>query len=386
MKKIIYLLIAIAFLYAPLLNSFANETEVVSYSEIYKKNKDAVAVVITIGKDNQPISQGSGFFITGNGAFVTNIHVLENAEYVWIKLQNGAMFNPTAYIGYDHNVDIVILKVDGKNLPFVELGSSYELAVGDGVLTIGSPHGLENSLSTGVVSAIREIEDRSFRFIQTTAEVSPGSSGGPLFNMKGKVIGVTTFIMGQGEALTFAIPIEYVKEIIEEQKQGKISEDKDIENSPEYYYFAGIIARDSENYVEASKYFKKAIELNERFDKPYYELADIYYKQKKFKEQKNIFGKLVSLRPTDPQVHYHYALALESVGDEIEAIREYKTALKFDPDNQDTLFNIGFLYILHDNYSEAEQIIMRLKSVNARWANQLERLLTKLIDKDGGKK
>jgi hypothetical protein len=360
--------------------------EALSPQEIYKRNQEAIGIVIAMDKKDKPIAQGSGFFCTSDGAFATNIHVIRGAESVIIKLQNGAIFIVNEFISYDETADIVILKVNGKNLPHLELGNSYELEAGEEVFAIGSPRGLENSISSGIVSAIRKTEEKDSRFIQTTAEVSPGSSGGPLFNKEGKVVGVTTFIVGQGEALTFAVPIEYVKNIMSQQKSGGLSKETGVENNEGYYYFAGIVARDAENYEEAEKYFKKAIALNERFDKPYYELADIYYKQKRFEEQKSIFEKLVGLRPMDAQVHHNYALALESTDEEIEAIREYKTALKFEPDNQDALFNIGFLYILHGNYSEAEQIIQSLKSVNVRWAKQLDRLLRKLIDKDGGQR
>ncbi|MCK9573498.1 MAG: trypsin-like peptidase domain-containing protein [Candidatus Omnitrophica bacterium] len=366
--------------------TFCWSADDISPKEIYKRNQEAVGIVIAMDKNNKPLAQGSGFFCKSDGAFVTNIHVIKDADSVIIKLQNGAIFIVEEYIGYDNAADIVILKVDGKNLPYLEFGNSYELEAGEEVLAIGSPRGLENSISSGIVSAIRNIEEKDFRFIQTTAEVSPGSSGGPLFNKKGQVVGVTTFIIGQGEALTFAVPIERVQIVLNQQKSENLNEKANIDNNERYYYLAGIVARDVENYEDAAKYFAKAITLNQRFDKPYYELADIYDKQRKFKEQKIIFEKLVSLRPMDARAHHNYAVTLESTNEEIAAIREYKTALKFEPDNQDTLFNIGFLYILHGNYSEAKEIIAKLKTVNDRWANQLERMIEKLIEKNGGVK
>ncbi|MFH0772325.1 MAG: trypsin-like peptidase domain-containing protein [Candidatus Omnitrophota bacterium] len=382
--NIIEFVICSIFLHCALFLNVAvvNAEETFSAKEIYKQHQDAVGVVLVTDKDNKPISQGSGFFISEDGYFVTNIHVIENGENFYVKLRNGAFFIVTNYLSYDKNADIIILKLDGKNLPFLELGDSYQLEIGDEVMAIGSPRGLENTISPGVVSAIRESEDKAVRIIQTNAEVSPGNSGGPLLNMKGKVIGVTTFIIGNGEGLTFAVSVENIKEALNKQEAGHIDETTDFERSPEYCYYLGIISKDAGNYEVAKDCFAKSIELNERFDKPYYELGELYYQSKQFKEEKAVYEKLVNIRYMDAEAHYEYALALENNGEEVEAIREYKTALKFDPIHQDCLFNLGFLYILNDNYGEAEKIVNQLRPVNERWTSQLERLLNKLMGKE----
>lgn len=350
--------------------------------EIYKNYQDAIATIYIYDKDGKPIAQGSGFFISDDGVFVTNLHVISAVEEegaITINLRNGALFCPDDYIGYDADSDIIILKVEGKNLPFLKLGNSYELSVGDNILVISSPRGLENSMSTGIISAIREAGDGSYRFIQSTAEISPGSSGGPFLNMKGEAIGVATYIVGEGEALSFAVPIEYVKKVFNKKIEiSKVSAVDDTEKSANYYYRVGIMAIDAKNYKLAEDYFKRAISINEKFDRPYYELASIYYDEKKFQDELEVYEKLIKIKPLDADAHYNYAISLENNNREIEAIKHYKTALKFEPDHQDALFNIGFLYILHGQLDKAKMVISKLYKINDRWANQLERLIKKL--------
>jgi len=156
--------------------------------------------------------QGSGFIVSADGTILTNAHVVDGADEVNVKLTDKREFKAKV-LGMDKASDVAVLKIDAKNLPVVTNGSATNAHVGDWVLAIGSPFGFESSATAGIVSAkSRSLPDGGYvPFIQTDVAVNPGNSGGPLFNMKGEVIGVNSQIYSQSggyQGLSFAIPIE----------------------------------------------------------------------------------------------------------------------------------------------------------------------------------
>ncbi len=155
---------------------------------------------------------GSGFIISPDGVIITNAHVVEGASEVIVKLTDKREFNAKV-VGVDKPTDTAVLKIDAKNLPAVSLGDPAQTGVGEWVLAIGAPFGFENSVTAGIVSGkSRTLPDEGFvPFIQTDVAVNPGNSGGPLFNMKGEVIGINSQIYsrtGGYQGLSFAIPID----------------------------------------------------------------------------------------------------------------------------------------------------------------------------------
>jgi serine protease Do len=163
---------------------------------------------------------GSGFMVSPDGVILTNAHVVEGAKQVDVKLTDRREFRAKV-IGIDQRTDIAVLKIDARDLPTVKLGNPAELKVGEWVVAIGSPFGFENSVTKGIVSAkSRTLPDDTYvPFIQTDVPVNPGSSGGPLFNMQGEVIGINAQIYshsGGYEGLSFAIPIDIAASVGEQ--------------------------------------------------------------------------------------------------------------------------------------------------------------------------
>jgi hypothetical protein len=164
-------------------------------------------------KDGHPIAQGSGFLISRDGRIVTNYHVIKTGSSAFVKLPNGALFAVDGVLASNKDRDVAIIKAHGNDFRTLTLGDSDRLEVGEEVVAIGNPLSLESTVSNGIVSAIRT-EDKEGKFLQITAPISPGSSGGPLFNMAGKVVGITTSHIKGGENLNFAIPINDVKPML----------------------------------------------------------------------------------------------------------------------------------------------------------------------------
>jgi len=161
--------------------------------------------------------QGSGFIVSSDGRILTNAHVVDGAKEVTVKLTDKREFKAEV-LGVDRQTDVAVLKIDATNLPTVVMGNSADTKVGEWVLAIGSPFGFENSVTAGIVSAkARALPDESLvPFIQTDVAVNPGNSGGPLFNMKGEVIGINSQIFsetGGFQGLSFAVPSEIAAKV-----------------------------------------------------------------------------------------------------------------------------------------------------------------------------
>lgn len=202
-------------------------------SQVYAQNVSAVVAIsnqgITTnfyGQTSETASSGSGFILTEDGYVVTNYHVVEGATTLTVITSDSTEY-PATLVGYDSTNDIAVLKIEATGLPYVTLGSSDDLIVGDEVVAIGNPLGeLTSTLTVGYVSAMdRDVTTEStiINMIQTDAAINPGNSGGPLFNMNGQVIGITTAkysgTTSSGasiEGIGFAIPIDDVKSLIDD--------------------------------------------------------------------------------------------------------------------------------------------------------------------------
>lgn len=171
---------------------------------------------------------GSGFIIDKSGLILTNAHVVEGATELTVRLSDKREFKGKV-IGSDKMTDVAVVKIEGKNLPTLKIGDSNKLKVGEWVAAIGSPFGLESTVTAGIVSAkSRSLpDDRFVPFIQTDVAVNPGNSGGPLFNMDGEVVGINSQIFstsGGFMGLSFAIPIDLAMQVKDQLvKNGKVT-------------------------------------------------------------------------------------------------------------------------------------------------------------------
>lgn len=181
---------------------------------IAKSANGSIVSIVMSDKDSKPLGQGSGFLVSNDGLLVTNYHVIAEGVSAVAKLPDGAFYLIDGVVASDKSRDVAILKAHGHNFRPLSLGNSDRVQVGEEVVAIGSPLSLESTVSNGIVSGMRTAEDLGGKFLQVTAPISPGSSGGPLFNMAGEVIGITTLYLKGGENLNFAIPINDAKRLL----------------------------------------------------------------------------------------------------------------------------------------------------------------------------
>jgi len=171
---------------------------------------------------------GSGFIVGADGVVLTNAHVVADADEVVVRLTDRREFKAKV-LGIDKTTDVAVLKIDAKNLPTVMIGNPDTTRVGEWVVAIGTPYGLDNTVTAGIVSAkSRSLpNDAAVPFIQTDAAVNPGNSGGPLFNLKGEVIGINSQIFSRSggfQGVAFAIPIDVAMNVRDQiQQHGKVT-------------------------------------------------------------------------------------------------------------------------------------------------------------------
>ena len=185
-----------------------------SFQQLFRQSAPAVVLITQYGADDHWTSLGSGFVVSSSGVIVTNNHVIapdQGATRIAVKLPRGDVYTDVRIIYTEARRDFAVLSVKATGLRALKVGDSDTVEVGDQVLAIGNPQGLDLTFTSGIVESVRLDPDKGYRFIQHQAPISHGSSGGPLLNINGEVIGINTFSVKDAQNLNGAIPINYVK-------------------------------------------------------------------------------------------------------------------------------------------------------------------------------
>jgi S1-C subfamily serine protease len=196
---------------------YSSRAQAQSAREIAQRAIPSVVMLVMEDTNGQPSSLGSGFFVR-EGIVATNMHVIKGAVKGYAKIVGQkTKYDISGIVGADSVRDLVLLSIKDATAPSLELGDSSRVAIGDEVYVIGNPRGLEGTFSQGIVSSVREVG--TDKILQVTAPISPGSSGGPVLNVKGQVIGVAVATYSGGQNLNFAIPSAYLGPLVSSIKQ-----------------------------------------------------------------------------------------------------------------------------------------------------------------------
>jgi serine protease Do len=244
--KILYIILFITI-------SFSNITisQDLTAEQIYEKVNKTVVVILSYDDNNKLISQGSGVVYDDKGYVVTNYHVLGEGIRVEIR-HYGDIIKDVKIIGIDINKDILILKVSENIFPAINIADISKLKIGQRIYAIGSPLGLENSISEGIIGGLRYFDDIGREFIQITASISPGSSGGAVVNSLGELIGISTLTYKEGQNLNFAIKFSDIQNI---KIESLASSDIEINT----LFLKGNTELDKGNYLDAINYYTEYI-------------------------------------------------------------------------------------------------------------------------------
>jgi len=189
-------------------------------SQILDENRSSIAVIVAAG--NTSLKLGTGFFVRSRGLLLTNFHVVEGTDVVGVKIPgSGEVHLARKATGFDLDNDLVLLEVETPTVKPVILGDSDQVKVGEPIVVVGNPEGLEETVSNGLLSGIRQHDRRNL--FQISAPISEGSSGSPVFNARGEVIAVVVSTLESGQNLNFAVPIDYAKRLLSSSTEEEIS-------------------------------------------------------------------------------------------------------------------------------------------------------------------
>ena len=331
------------------------EKSIENLPSLIKRIKPSTVIIFAYDNKGEFLKLGSGFFISQNGDVITNYHVIQGASSAEIKTEDEKTYPITDIVAGDEQNDLIRLSVNIPSQDVHPLSLSQIIPeVGERIIVYGSPLGLENTVSDGIVSAIRDIPDYG-RIIQITAPISPGSSGSPVLNMQGEVIGIASFQMVEGQNLNFAIPSEKITSLIltEENKisiteevfgqESKAKKDSDYEEAfKKALYFMA-----KKEYEKALYYYEISIKTDDLSLKElaYFGIGICYEELGYYLKAIEVYKQLIRISPFYASSCYYFmAVDYDKLGNYIKAIESYKQAIRIDPDYADAYNNLGLSY------------------------------------------
>ena len=341
LKKICFLSVSVAF--------FAVRTAVAQdfLPELVKRVKPSAVAIETFDSKDNTLARGSGFFIATD-RIITNRHVIERAARVEIHLLDGKKFPVRGVLAVDGEGDLALLQVDVPKALAVPLSIVQAVPQeGESIVVIGNPYGLEGSVSNGIVSAVREISGYG-RIIQITASISPGSSGSPVVNMGGQVIGIATLQAAEGQNLNFAVPAERISQLKVSDVQSfstlTAETQKNKHSSAERLYSQGVAQLSRDDYARALPYFEKAVEADINYAEAWYQAGYCYGVLGRHTEALKASRQAAKLRPEWAATYVNIGASSFALGQYKEAIDAYKQAIRLDDGNAEIQYSLGLTF------------------------------------------
>ena len=348
-------------------------------------------VIVIYDKEGRVKGQGTGFFISKEGDVITNFHVIQGADRAEVRTSDGKTYPVTRVLDDDRMGDLIRISTNtlgNLTTPLSVVGSLPE--VGTHVIVIGTPLGLEKTVSDGIVSAVREIPGFG-KIIQLTAPISPGSSGSPVLNMKGEVVGIISFFVAPGQNLNFAIPGERILRLTPGEgkslsewsllrKEQRIAQAEELyalglqqllqedweralvfftesanrnPDNADTYFQIGYCKAKLGQYLEAVNFYKQAIRMKPRDEEAYTNLCGAYNMLGNFKDAIESCQQAIQIRWDLAVAHNNLAWSYHKLGRYAEAIESCQQAIKIKPDYALAHFNLGNNYQALGRYSEA---------------------------------
>jgi len=335
------------------------ETESIDLKALAKKARPAVMLLVVSDANGKEIATGTGFLVSSDGKLITNFHVIEKAASAVAKAENGGLFPVEGVLASDPKNDLVLLKLKAKELPFLTLGKSENIEVGTRIAIIGSPLGLEGTLSEGIVSAVRKLMG-DMRWLQISAPVSPGSSGSPVLNPNGDVIGIASALLRGGQSLNFAVPVECATGLLAKAKPSDtpeplttsiVTDEEKIFTDPKLR--AVFTALDGEKWAEMIKHAKVLVASYPNNAIAYGILGEAYGHLDLTDDEIASYLRAIKLKPDYADAWYNLGVTYEKSGRTADAITAYGRAIKIKPDYADAWNNLGAAFGKSGRYDDA---------------------------------
>ena len=286
-----------------------------------------------------PLGFGSGFFV-GDNLIATNYHVIEGAARGTAKLVGQfSTYTIEGVTATDKTNDLALLKVTMSGINPLPLGNSSDVKIGETVYVAGNPRGLEGTFSNGIISSRRDPYAKER--LQMTAPISPGSSGGPVLNSKGEVIGISFMTLVGGQNLNFAIPSRYLTELLTESKPAKPLADGNRSISAETYFTWGNTKYDLGDYKGAIADYDTAIRLKPDYAEAYLNRGNAKHKLGQRFAAIADYDSAIRLNPDYANAYYNRGIAKGQLGQHFAAIADYDSAIRLNPDDANAYLNRG---------------------------------------------
>ncbi len=393
--KIVRYILVTAVLVFPSL-SFADS------DSVYRKTMGSIAVVTAYNRAGDPLTEGSGFVASEDGAIVTNYHVVGIAKAIKVRMGNRVLDVQGVVYG-DKDNDLVVLKTKGKGMPAVRFGDSDKLREGEKVYIVGVTEGVGVRVHEGVFKGTKTVINGR-KALEITAPVSYGSSGSAVFNSNGEVIGIVTLFINRGTPLVWAMPVNLIRNKINSREK-IVSVDtiiKEYSRTAEYWFYLGYFLlkagapkdaigvlreavklkpgyADAHYYIgvaceklnrnkEAEGSFRKALRAAPDFADAHFSLGVLYGKQGLYKEAVEALKLAVKSAPDFPDAFYSMGVASGKLGMHRESIEAYKQAIRLKPDFPDAYYNLGLACEKTASYAEAAEVFQKLLKIRPDYA------------------
>ena len=356
-------------------------------SEVFSIASKSTVVVLAYNSENELIGFGSGVVVLGD-IIATNCHVIEVARRIAIRYRGNE--SPADILHTDLHRDTCTITASNIEAVPASLGNSDSLIVGDRVYAIGAPQGFELSLSEGLVSNLREMDEG--RHIQTTAAISPGSSGGGLFNEDGQLVGLTTYFITEGQNLNFAVPVNWISELPDRHTAREVSDANQLEwhnkartlesdedwdllkqhatlwveadpDSADSWFFLGIgiqrgrsvhyVSNNVSNNAEAIEAFSKAVQLDPEYEEAWQNLGKSLTRALQYEKASQAYREAIHLNPQNPSYWIELGKAYQYNLQNDLAIGAYKQGILVDPTYAIGWISLGDNYRYQSQYGES---------------------------------
>lgn len=375
-----------------LLILIASATEVwaLEPEKLFEKVSPSIVIVVTMNSSGKPVSQGSGV-VVASGEITTNCHVLEDGTRYQVKQANHVW--PATLVRGDIDRDLCVLSAPSLTAPTVSLRGVKGIKVGARVYAIGAPQGLELTLSEGLVSSLRQMENS--QVIQTNAAVSPGSSGGGLFDVDGRLIGITTFYLAEGQNLNFALPADWVTTLPKIASAAKKTDERTIDwltravALEKKKNWTGLLAHaqgwvkaepgnalahailgeaygNLKQYSQAVETFQTALRLNPEDAETWYNLGNTYSSLNQISQAMDANRRALRLNPELAVAWYSLGLGYQRLKQYPQAVDAYRTALRLNPEDAMAWNNLGYIYGHLNQLSQAVEAFQAALRINPK--------------------
>ena len=295
----------IALLFFSLFNTAKALAEDKQRKDMLKRVMPATVLVVTYAASGLPLQQGSGFFISEKGEVITNYHIMNGAQKASITMQDESICKITRVLSENAASDLIKMQADtgNKKVRFLTINKAKP-EVGDKVVVIGSPNGLASTVLDGTVSAVKDVPGFG-SIIQTTAPVSPGSSGSPVVNMKGEVVGVASAQLREGQNLNVIVPAAKIDGLKEKKQTTAISTKEKDETQTTDIYSTALFFYVKENYQKALSLLNQYLQTHANSADAWFYAGICYAKSGRHQEAIQAFKEAIRLKPDYIDAHYN---------------------------------------------------------------------------------